>query len=165
MGKVSKPNYYTGRQTPGKERLRSFISAPVLGADMRVVIEDTDHSTRTDRLHKRRQESRSRIHRAWGTDGIRTDLAYGICIGLAVLLAVILLYGRINVWGLAIQNRDANTKLNTTKAKCVELRDEIDAAEKEIFVGYEAVDIGLVSDIGVRKETLVAPLGAIVNPQ
>ena len=165
MGKVSKTNYYTGRPVPGQERLRSLISSPVLGPDMRAVIEDNDHSTRTDRLHKKRQESRSRIHPMWGREGIRTDLANKICLGIGVVLLMIFLYGRINIWGLGMQNRENNSKLNAAKAMCVELRSEIEEAEKEIFVGYEAVDIGLVSDIGVRKETLVAPVGAIVNPQ
>ena len=49
--------------------------------------------------------------------------------------------------------------------KCETLRKSIDDAEAGLFVGYAAVDLGLVSDNGVEKMVLTAPADAIVLPQ
>ena len=160
MRRADERAYYTTRGTDRRERLRSVVASPVIGADMKVSYRNEGKTTRTENLARRRSEEKSWVHATHSGEGIRASIAYGLWIGAAVVFAVFFLYGRINILGTDLQNRQMRATLASVQNECVGLEAEIRSKEDGIFVGYQAVDIGLVSDIGVEKQVLTAPASA-----
>ena len=133
----SNTNAYINRPAMGTERMKSSISAPSIGPDMRATYTSYERNTRVENLQKKRRMQNAAVRDRWTNTGIRATIAYGVMILLVVCL------------------------LRT----CETLQKQIDEAEASLFVGYAAVDLGLVSDNGVEKMLLTAPADAIVLPQ
>ena len=158
-------HYHAARSRVGVERMRSSIASPVIGADMRPVYETNEHNTRMNQLEQKRKAQKVSVKSTWTREGIRATLAYGIIILLAVVFGCVLLAGRYEVLRVENQNRKILSRVDDTQRKCVKLQEQIEETESNLFVGYAAVDLGLVSDNGVEKMVLTAPADAIVLPQ
>ncbi len=155
--RIDKRAYYSSRGTAPGERLRSSVGSPEIGPDMRATYQGGDHAARMDQLHARREAQARKIKALYGPDGLRSSFAHGIWIFMGIVFLMIILTGRLEIVNIQIRNRQMEINVRDVKTKCTQLSNDIAAKETGIFVGYEAVDIGLVSDIGVEKQTLVAP--------
>ena len=158
--RVDERAYYTTRGAGTNRRMHSAVASPVLGPDMKVTYQRTGNNARTEQLADRRAQEKSKVRDVYNGEGIRASIAYSIWLCMALVLGVIFLYGRLNIIGTEMQNSQMRTTLAKTQSECVKLRADIEEKEENIFVGYQAVDIGLVSDIGVEKQKLCAPLDA-----
>lgn len=158
-------NAYGTRQAIGAERMKSSIASPTIGPDMRATYERHERNTRTENLQNRRRVQRAAVRERWTNTGIRATIAYGVILALVVCLGSVFLAGRAEVFRVEMQNSKIQSRVADTMRKCETLRKSIDDAEAGLFVGYAAVDLGLVSDNGVEKMVLTAPADAIVLPQ
>lgn len=147
------------------ERMKSSVASPVIGADMRPTYVVNERNTRVNQLNEHRRAQEAAVRESWSGEGIRATFAYGVMIVLAVVFGLILLAGRYEVIRVEIQNSKILARVNETQRKCAVLQTQIEETESNLFVGYAAVDLGLVSDNGVEKMKLTAPTDAIVLPQ
>lgn len=156
---------YTAQMNTGRERMRSSIVSPNVSGDMRWTYGTSEHKTRVMQLDQQRRKQQAAVRRRWTEEGIRATIAYAIIFVLLISTLGILAAGRAQVIKVEIQNRKILSRVNETQIKCMRLKEDIEAAEAGLFVGYAAVDLGLVSDNGVNKMRLTAPMDAIVVPQ
>ncbi len=156
---------YSAQAGTSRERMRSSIASPSVSGDMRWTYQQNEHKTRTQQRNNSRMAQKAAVRRHWTEEGLRATIAYTVIVLLLVAFVSILAVGRAQIIKVEIQNRKILSRVNETQNKCMKLREDIDAAEASLFVGYAAVDLGLVSDNGVEKMMLKAPADAIVLPQ
>ena len=161
----SNTNAYINRPAMGTERMKSSISAPSIGPDMRATYTSYERNTRVENLQKKRRMQNAAVRDRWTNTGIRATIAYGVMILLVVCLGSIILAGRAAVIKAERENGRIQSRVADVLRTCETLQKQIDEAEASLFVGYAAVDLGLVSDNGVEKMLLTAPADAIVLPQ
>ena len=158
----NRANYHIVRPVHQGDRMHASVSAPTLGPDMRRVSEGSGRDGRVQRMQRRRlfREEVSML----GADGIRASLAYAIMIVALLILVVTFSIGRYQVIRENMANGVMEAKLNETAQQCVILTGKLKAAEEEVAVGYQAVDLGLVSNNGANKIELYAPADAVLGP-
>ncbi len=146
------------------DRMRSLVTPPTLGPDMRAARASAEHTSRMNALNSRRDEERKKTKELWSRNGIREDLMYGILAAIIIVFLLSFVPDRWQIIELNMQNQQMASQIRETRAANDQLRSDISEKESGIFVGYEAAEIGLVADTGVEVTELTVPDNAIMAP-
>ena len=146
-------------------RMSVSVALPQLTADMRPDYQDDRrHRARQTRLEERQAAARADSRAVMNRKGIRAVwalLALGL---LAVLLLAAWIPGRLQANEYQRRVMRLQAQISDLDENCLALQREYESRVAELNIGYQAVEIGMISGKGVKPVDLYVPEGAVLEP-